>query len=106
MSDEQGATSWDDNTAPDWLTQVDNWPWVHEAASRSWRKSGQCPRCHHRMDRVLALGTGPFFAEPSLPDEVSIACNCDHDHEGRPAGESGCGQAGIFSPPKQEGKST
>jgi len=50
-------------------------------------------------------GRQGIAAQPTIPPEVFVACDCDMPHSGRPEGKSGCGQGGVFAgpPSPQEG---
>ena len=66
---------------------------------------GECPLCGHQLDDVIPLNRGfarsTFFRGPALRADgklpkaqaldVTLACNCESEHKGRPEGERGCG---------------
>jgi hypothetical protein len=100
---------YDPETTPQWLKEVDSWPW-ESIGEDKWKKSGSCPRCHHLMDKVVTpvtilaktlLAEGISVDRPLqlVPDRVEVECNCVSPHKDRPEKESGCGPAGIFDGP-------
>jgi hypothetical protein len=92
-----------------WAEKVDCWRW-QKMGSRSWRKTGNCPRCKHEMTvdynmPVLRhlLPALRISSETSLRSGIA-ACNCSHPHEGHPAqpesrDDWGCGQQARIAPP-------
>ncbi len=102
------SKDWDEYTTQDWCDDVERWPWHSLAKGQMYQKSGRCYRCNHETVKVLQAGTGPFLREGlgllgGRLGPVDIACECGGVHPGRPAGRSGCGYAGEFSPPSDLG---
>lgn len=111
MSQVQGEmdTPYDTQTSQAWLDAVGAWDWIPEG-KQTWRLSGVCPRCQHEMSKVVQptqIFTFTFSvgsrddATSDPPATVTVACNCEMDHSGRPDGEAeaGCGYAGVFAGP-------
>src|SRR5215213_11026608 len=113
---DSNAVPYDTETTPEWLEELNNWPWT-KRDDDNWQKVGRCPRCQHTMDRIV----GPGFVFPQdfiesvvledidlamplrtrrRPNRVLVRCNCTSPHEGRPDGRSGCGPAGKFDGPE------
>ena len=70
--------------------------------------SGRCPRCSHEFAcsvplKPVVVTPGSYVtgqaASGSLtasPQEHTVFCSCTQEHEGRPAGEIGCGAMTRF----------
>lgn len=114
MADDK-TLPYDRETSDDWLAQVDQWPWI-KLGEDKWKKSGQCPRCGHYMERVVWAevvfaetlndleGLGAERSVRHVDDRVHVECNCASSHSERPEGESGCGPQGLFDGPKEWGR--
>lgn len=100
--DESGSTGegavdvpWDYATAPEWHSDVDEWPW-RARTTGEWIKVGQCPRCHHSISVIQRGGVVAGSTGESIPSapvrQVLARCNCREPHIGRPEGALGCGR--------------
>lgn len=91
---------WNTATTSEWLDDVESWEWV-KIDSSTWRKTGICKNCGHTITKDLYQVIGIV---KTMEKGIDIACNCVHNHEGRPQEISnGCGFAGTgFSPPPIE----
>jgi hypothetical protein len=70
--------------------------------------SGRCPRCSHEFScsvplRPVVVTPGSYVTGQSAsgsltanPQEHTVFCSCTQEHEGRPAGEVGCGAMTRF----------
>lgn len=96
MGDQEAAwdTAWDET----WAEAVASWKW--HKVDGGWQMSGACPRCTHQISHEITIGTYTAadartlqVAEASAPEPVTVECNCDGQHAGRPDDlHSGCGQ--------------
>jgi hypothetical protein len=71
--------------------------WERTGEKNGWRFVGECPRCHHRMDKffpnpVLVMKLmADSTSSPPKTDASVVRCNCGKEHPGRDASERGCG---------------
>jgi hypothetical protein len=74
--------------------------WSLDEADGGWRLSGDCPTCGHPSETsVVRVTAAPGALPPRVVHEVLkvlVVCDCTADHEGRPAGLTGCGRAGYL----------
>lgn len=87
-------------TSASWIEAVRGWPWhrwEHNTRFLGWMKYGACPRCGHSMS-VYQPVLYAAFTEGDDVTTLLAACNCEHDHPGRPKSISvGCGQHGVVT---------
>ncbi|GLW31615.1 hypothetical protein [Actinoplanes regularis] len=88
---EETPDGWSDRVAQTWEV---------EDVTDGLRLFGDCPTCRHPSEtRVVVIRTAPG-ARPGLdltrPEPVLVVCECAEEHEGRPAGRTGCGRAAYL----------
>lgn len=89
-----------EETPPGWTRLVEQ-SWTIEEVSNGLRLFGKCPTCEHQTEtRVVLVSLAPGnerkTTDPLKPEPVLVICDCAEEHEGRPAGRSGCGRAGYL----------
>lgn len=72
-------------------------PWL----TRQFHVSGACPSCYGPIDFIspvrVAIGGSPGLRGQGAKERsLTVQCNCELDHPGRPAGETGCGQSFVL----------
>jgi hypothetical protein len=98
---QESNKAWSMNTTEEWLATVEEWDWKGVEAD-FYRKTGTCPNCLHEMSKDLSKMNFQFGTP--LITGVSIRCNCNQPHPGRPENvPDGCGFGGKgFSMPSDE----
>ncbi|GIF04091.1 hypothetical protein [Actinoplanes siamensis] len=91
-----------EETPPGWPEAVER-TWAVEQIAGGVRLSGDCPTCGHPTETrvvtvIMAPGArpDPRWTPPTGPEPVLVVCDCVQDHEGRPAGRTGCGRAAYL----------
>lgn len=95
---EQGQERYSEETPPGWSDAVAQ-SWTVETVADGLRLAGACPTCRHATEtRVQRVTLVPGFKAAGAPEALPIlvACECTDDHEGRPAGRTGCGRAAYL----------
>ncbi len=107
-------TPWNDSPDPEWQRVVDSWGWnpvvSDDPTVLSFRIEGVCPYCSHHISQNELIGIGFGFQHlippapgrainskdtlreavgGSLPELVTVQCNCDVTHE---PDKKGCGK--------------
>ncbi len=120
MPEETPEMKWEGAEVPEWAAQVEDWPW-QPIGGGDWAKSGDCPRCTHRIRIVRSGGVVADVAiseeskhalivgalnQPSdgdKPRDFFARCNCSVTHPSRPPGlNDGCGRWGWVTGPDDE----
>ncbi len=88
-----------EETLPGWSDAVAE-SWGLEETADGIRIFGDCPTCRHpsetRVEKATVALPGKAPLDPADPVPVLIVCDCTAEHEGRPAGKSGCGRAAYL----------
>ena len=76
-----------------WKAMTD---WEKRREENGWRFSGECPHCHHHMDKffadhVLVMGLLADAPSGERQKESVVICNCGKPHPGGGDSANGCG---------------
>jgi hypothetical protein len=80
-------------------TDLARLPWKENTAFGGVVLQASCPICGHDdgIDVFVPIDIAAFRADVKTTGEF-VPCQCSEDHDGRPAGKSGCGRWGFVSP--------